>query len=111
MGMDTTTGALRELSAELPVRPSEVEITAEEADVLDRYEPALRPQLLRQWRNGELVVDPDTQRFVPKGTTDPRVAEKVRAASDAWDRAKARKHAKAVARSKRGPFKSGKRRR
>ena len=54
--MDTTTGVLRALQAGQAATATELEVTAEEAAVLERYNAQYRPELLRRWRAGLFVV-------------------------------------------------------
>lgn len=52
--MNTDTGLIRPLPADEPPAPREVLLSEVEAIVLERYQSAYRPELLRRWRAGLL---------------------------------------------------------
>lgn len=98
MGMDTQTGALREL-LERELAPTEVAVSEQEAAVLARYKAQYRPELLRRWRAGDVVLRANGLLGEPRPVVTPRTREQ-KAIAESLDRyaaKKARQHRKALA--------------
>ena len=95
--MDTQTGAIRPIAAGGTPTPTELELTAEEAEVLGRYKADYRPELLRRWRAGVLVLG--SNGLLRDPVFPPRTKEQRRIGQilDHYAERKARQHRKAVA--------------
>lgn len=92
--MNRDDGTIRTIPDLEVITDREVALLDREAEVLARYAPPLRPELLRRWRHGELKVDHGQLVDASKA------AQRIRSAADKHAHRKRRRHDAAVSRTK-----------
>jgi len=92
--VNTDTGAIRPLPPDEVVTDREVELLEREVRVLARYQPEYRPELLRRWRAGLLMLDHGELVDASKA------AQRIRSAKEAYAHRKRRRHEAAESRAR-----------